>query len=113
VGRHEYKLIIDGTDWIADPNADGFVPDCCGGQNGVLFVCSTGCGELADFDWRDAVMYFAMVDRFADSDGVASEVSGVSGGDATVGPSGQYEGGDLPGATSRLGYLADLGVTAI
>ena len=115
IGRHEYKLIIDGTDWIADPNADDFVPDGLGGDglNGVLFVCSTGCGELDEFDWRDAVMYFAMVDRFADSGDGASPVSGVSDGDAASGPSGQYEGGDLAGATDRLGYLADLGVTAV
>ncbi|MCZ7685466.1 MAG: alpha-amylase family glycosyl hydrolase [Sandaracinaceae bacterium] len=113
VGRHEYKLIVDGTDWIADPNADELVPDCCGGQNSVLFVCTTGCGELDQFDWRDAVMYFAMVDRFADSDGSADPVSGVSDGDAARGPSGQYEGGDLRGATDRLDYLADLGVTAV
>lgn len=114
VGRHEYKLIVDGTDWIADPNADEFVPDCCGGQNSVLMVCTTGCGELDEFDWRDAVMYFAMVDRFADSDGRADPVSCVScDGDAASGPSGQYEGGDLRGATDRLDYLADLGVTAV
>ncbi|HJL19351.1 MAG TPA: alpha-amylase family glycosyl hydrolase [Sandaracinaceae bacterium LLY-WYZ-13_1] len=112
-GRHEYKLIVDGTDWIADPNAEELVDDGFGGQNGVLFVCSSGCGELDQFDWRDAVMYFAMVDRFADSDGAADPVSGATDGDATSGPSGQYEGGDLAGATERLGYLADLGVTAV
>ena len=112
-GRHLYKLIIDGTEWIADPNAAELVDDGFGGQNSVLFVCTTGCGELEEFDWRDAVMYFAMVDRFHDSDGRADLVSGVSDGDARTGPSGQYEGGDLPGATERLDYLADLGVTAV
>lgn len=112
-GRHEYKLIVNGTDWIADPNAEELVDDGFGGQNAVLFVCSTGCGELDQFDWRDTVMYFAMIDRFRDSDGSATPVSGATDGDARVGPSGQYEGGDLAGATSRLDYLADLGVTAV
>ncbi len=114
-GRHEYKFILNGsaTDWIADPNAAEFAPDCCGGQNSVLFVCTTGCGELEEFDWRDSVMYFAMIDRFADGDGRADPVPGVTDGDATRGPSGQFEGGDLRGATERLDYLADLGVTAI
>jgi glycosidase len=112
-GRHEYKFILNGTDWIADPNATEFVPDCCGGQNSVMFVCTTGCGDLEEFDWRDSIMYFAMVDRFADSDGRADPVPGVTDGDATRGPSGQFEGGDLRGATERLDYLADLGVTAI
>jgi glycosidase len=112
-GRHEYKFIIDGTEWIADPNAAEFAPDCCGGQNSILDVCPVGCGDLEAFDWRDAVMYFAMIDRFADSDGRALPVAGVTDGDATSGPSGQYEGGDLRGATERLDYLADLGVTAV
>lgn len=113
IGRHEYKFIVDGTDWIADPSSDELVPDCCGGSNSVLYVCTTGCGELDQFDWRDAVMYFAMIDRFADSDGRSDPVSGASDGDATSGPSGQYEGGDLRGATAQLPYLADLGVTAV
>ena len=40
-------------------------------------------------------------------------MSGVTDGDARIGPSGQYEGGDLRGVTDELDYLADLGVTAI
>lgn len=112
-GRHEYKLIIDGTDWIPDPNADEFVDDGFGGSNSVLNVCTTGCGELPAFEWRDAIMYFAMVDRFSDADGLSDPVAGASGGDARVGPSGQYAGGDLRGATARLDYLASLGVTAV
>ncbi len=115
-GRHEYKLIVtdaSGVRWIADPSADESVDDGFGGQNSVLYVCTTGCGTIDAFDWRDAIMYFAMIDRFSDSDGRADEVSGVSGGDARSGPSGQYAGGDLAGATARLDYLADLGVTAV
>ncbi|MCC6875566.1 MAG: hypothetical protein IT378_14765 [Sandaracinaceae bacterium] len=112
-GRHEYKLIVDGTSWIADPNAAELVPDGFGNFNGVLYVCSSGCGELDQFDWRDAVMYFVMVDRFRDSDSRSDPVSGASDGDARTGPSGQYEGGDLRGVQMELPYLADLGVTAI
>jgi glycosidase len=112
-GRHEYKFIVNGTDWIADPNSDEFVPDCCGGQNSVMYVCSTGCGDEEEFDWRDAIMYFAMVDRFSNGDGSASPIAGASDGDATGGPSAQYEGGDLDGARARVPYLADLGVTAV
>ncbi len=70
------------------------------------------CGDAAAFDWRDAVMYFALVDRFNDSDGENTPVEGVTG-MTEGGSSGQYEGGDLPGVTAKMGYLADLGVTAL
>ena len=113
IERHEYKLILNGDEWIADPANPSSVPDGFGGMNSVLDVCGAACGDTGVFDWRDAVMYFAMVDRFRDSDGRADAVPGVTGGDAATGPSGQYEGGDLPGVTERLPYLADLGVTAL
>lgn len=70
------------------------------------------CGDAASFDWRDAVMYFALVDRFFDSDGESMPVDGVTG-MTEGGSSGQYEGGDLAGVTAKMGYLADLGVTAL
>ena len=109
-GRHTYKIIVDGTRWIADPGNPLTEPDGFGGQNSVLEVCSSSCGDLGEFDWRDAVMYFAMVDRFRDSDGRRMEVSGAT--DGTI-ASGQYLGGDLAGVTEQLPYLADLGVTAL
>lgn len=72
-----------------------------------------GCGDLDAFDWRDVVLYFALVDRFRDGDGARDPVEGATDGDARVAASGQYEGGDLAGVTERLPYLADLGVTAL
>lgn len=111
-GSHQYKFIVDG-EWITDPaNADQ-VDDGFGGTNAQLHLCASACGDPTAFDWRDAVMYFVMVDRFSDSDGQADPVPGASGGDASTGPSGQYAGGDIRGVTDRLGYLSDLGVTAI
>jgi len=114
VGRHLYKFIVDGAaTWIPDPANPITEPDGVGGFNSVLDVCSATCGELGAFDWRDTVMYFAMTDRFRDSDGMAMPVSGATDGDARTGASGQYEGGDLNGVTERLDYLADLGVSAL
>lgn len=75
-------------------------------------VTDGACGDLTAFDWRDALMYFVMTDRFYDSDGVSDPVAGVSG-DNGHGASGQYEGGDLAGVQQKLGYLADLGVTTV
>jgi glycosidase len=113
IQQHQYKFIVDGTTWIPDPNNPNRVDDGFGSFNSVLDVCSAACGELDEFDWRDTFMYFVMVDRFRDSDGMASPVAGATDGDATRGPSGQYEGGDLRGITQEMDYLADLGVTAL
>ncbi len=114
-GQHQYKFIVNGDDWRYDPDQPT-VDDTVGGFNNILDVCVFGgggsCGEVDESDWRDVVMYFVMVDRFADSDGVADEVDGASDGPDN-GPSGQYEGGDLTGVTERMDYLDDLGVTAI
>lgn len=64
------------------------------------------------FDWRGAVMYFAMVDRFYDGDGLVDPVPGATEGPPD-GPNAQYAGGDLVGLIEKLPYLADLGVTAL
>lgn len=115
-GRYLYKFIVDGSTWVADPNNPLTEDDGFGGVNSV-YVCEGDptalCGDPDAFDWRDAVMYFVMTDRFYDSDGRADPVPGATDGDARFGPSGQYEGGDLAGVRAKLGYLADLGVTAL
>lgn len=114
-GRHEYKFIVNGTAWVADPGNPDHAPDGVGGFNSVITLCGSAisCGDPTAFDWRDAVMYFAMTDRFADSDGRSEPVVGASGGDAHTGPSAQYAGGDLRGLTDHVPYLASLGVTAL
>jgi alpha-amylase len=57
-------------------------------------------------DWRDDVLYFVILDRFADGD---------AGNNQRVDPTakGTFHGGDLVGLRSRLDDLADLGVTAL
>jgi hypothetical protein len=43
VGVHTYKLVLDETDWIADPANPNTQPDGFGGQNSVLTVtCEAG-----------------------------------------------------------------------
>ena len=61
--------------------------------------------ELAS-DWRDDILYFVLIDRFADGDKTNN---------ARVerrNPGG-YHGGDLKGLTSQLDELTDLGITAL
>jgi alpha-amylase len=57
-------------------------------------------------DWADAVLYFVIVDRFADGD--ASNNRNVD-----PGAVGAFHGGDFVGLTEQLDEIADLGVTAI
>ncbi len=57
-------------------------------------------------DWSDAVLYFVMVDRFADGD--TSNNDGVD----PKNPGG-WHGGDLKGLAANLDEIADLGATAI
>ena len=120
-GKTLYKLLVDGKNWIADPSALGNEADSFGGQNSV-FQCGADltvskplpqCGDPDAFDWRDSVMYFAMIDRFYDSDGKKSPVAGATGGNAQFGASAQFEGGDFKGVTQKMSYLTDLGVTAL
>jgi glycosidase len=56
--------------------------------------------------WADAVLYFVILDRFADGD--RSNNRSVD-----RGAKGAFHGGDLAGLTARLDELADLGVTAL
>lgn len=41
-GHHEYKFVIDGTRWIADPSNPRSAPDGFGGTNSVLDVACAG-----------------------------------------------------------------------
>ncbi len=120
-GKTLYKFLVDGKNWINDPLALINEADSFGGKNSV-FQCGTDiavtqplpqCGDANAFDWRDTVMYFAMVDRFYDSDGKKNPVPGATGGNAAFGASAQYEGGDFKGVTQKMSYLSDLGVTAL
>jgi glycosidase len=65
---------------------------------------------------QDEVIYFALVDRFANGD-TANDTGGISGGrlDHGFDPThkGFYHGGDLAGLTQRLDYIQGMGVTAI
>ena len=57
-------------------------------------------------DWRDAVLYFVVLDRFADGD-PANNV------DVDVAKKGHFHGGDAKGLTAHLDEIASLGVNAI
>jgi len=64
------------------------------------------CGAASAFDWQDTVLYFAMVDRFFDSDRESQPVPGAD-------LPGQYRGGDWRGVQAKLDYVQALGVNAL
>jgi glycosidase len=84
----------------------------------LLFGCGTSSGPPApparsasppgwrSAAWSDSILYFVLIDRFADGD--ASNNAGV---DRTA--RGTFHGGDLKGLTAHLDEISDLGVTAI
>lgn len=103
-GRHLYKFVIDGRDWIADPANPWISED--GQNNSCLTVDETGTvlmrqaglsaaapgplharEALASPDWlRDGVIYQLSVPAFA---------------------------GDFDGVRAKLGYLSELGVDVL
>lgn len=44
-GEHQYKLVVDGSEWITDPRNPDTAPDGFGGSNSVLRVSCTGTGS--------------------------------------------------------------------
>ena len=56
--------------------------------------------------WADAVLYFAIVDRFADGDPSNNK-------DVDISAKGTFHGGDIKGLIRNLDQIAELGVTAI
>ncbi len=72
--------------------------------------------KLGDFDWDEAVIYFAITDRFFDgntNNNLGDPNSTAD--DASYNPNdaGSYHGGDFAGLTQKIDYLYDLGVNTI
>jgi glycosidase len=72
--------------------------------------CARGPLQVASPDWRDQVIYFAMIDRFDDGDPRNND-QGTGEYDPADGAS--YSGGDLVGLTRRIEYMRGLGATAL
>ncbi|EYF07714.1 alpha-amylase family glycosyl hydrolase [Chondromyces apiculatus] len=110
----QYKLVIDGSNWIADPDNPEQVSDGFGGYNSLLLPVTCDpwtCQELpGTFNWRDAVLYFVFVDRFLDGN-PANNGSNPS----NVQDAARYQGGDWAGVRQKIadGYFTELGVNVL
>nr|HEX4312547.1 alpha-amylase family glycosyl hydrolase [Kofleriaceae bacterium] len=103
-----YKFDVDGT-WQADPENTRRSPDGFGGFNSVIRVDCDHCAHAAPMDWRDGIIYFVVLDRFANGD--TSNDAPVPGAEMP----GQYQGGDFAGLKAKLdaGYFNDLGINTL
>ena len=103
----EYKFLVDGERWELDSDNPSRRPTADGSENSVL---EADCGCESDrFDWRDAIMYFVVLDRFADGD--PSNNRSVPG----VPNAANYQGGDLRGLRAKIeeGYFDELGINVL
>ncbi len=116
-------VLYDGATW--DAQSQRFTLDVkspAAGKWGLTFRIRNGAGEAVPlhlpiwveaqaFDWRDAVLYFAMTDRFLDGDPSSSSA------DACLpnGNKANWLGGDWKGVRQRVedGYFDSLGVNAL
>lgn len=64
-----------------------------------------------DFDWDEAVIYFAVTDRFFDGNSSNNDAYGTGTYDPSMGS--MYHGGDFAGLEAKLDYLQDLGVNTV
>ncbi len=110
----QYKFVIDGSQWVADPSNPNTVSDGFGGVNSVVsdLTCGTWTCDTTPEpanDWRDDVMYFVFVDRFLD--GNPANNTTVSGVETPA----NWQGGDWAGVRTKIeeNYFNDLGVTTL
>jgi glycosidase len=115
----QYKFVVDGTNWLLDPNNPSTI-QAGAGTNSIRvastcpanFTCNSSPPAMLPpgvYDWRDAVIYSVFVDRFFDAD--TSNNCNVQG----VNPLANYSGGDWKGVTAKLkdGYFRDLNVNTL
>ncbi|MCB9754757.1 MAG: hypothetical protein H6713_32885 [Myxococcales bacterium] len=109
----QYKFVLNGSEWILDPDNPDSIDDGLGGMNSLLqpttcdpWTCAPG--NIGEFDWRDAVIYFVFVDRFNNGD---------AGNDGPIGVEApaDWQGGDWAGVTAKItdGYFTELGVNTL
>ena len=103
-----YKFNVDGN-WIADPDEHAAAARRLRRvQLGRARRLRSLPGRVA-MDWRDAMMYFIVIDRFSDGD--------LTNDQQVVGAEypGQYQGGDFKGIQNQIeaGYFTDLGINTI
>jgi alpha-amylase len=81
------------------------------GSDGLLLIEAVDSATKQPRDWRNATVYFALTDRFANGDPRNDRSYGRKPDGAEE--IGTFHGGDLKGLTGKLDYLAKLGIDAL
>ena len=123
-GPAQFKIkpeLMEGTIAVKEGTAAGTyaLPITVTDQYGNTYTGSASVEVKArdkgdDFDWDEAVIYFAVTDRFYDGNTANNDAYGA--GDYNTDPatgSLSYHGGDFAGLTDKLDYLSQLGVNTI
>jgi alpha-amylase len=95
--------------WLSCVAACCALAGCAGtpGHDADTGAGATGMAKVApQRDWSDAVLYFVILDRFADG-------SGANNTNVDRNNPGGFHGGDFAGLTAQLDEIASLGATAI
>ncbi|MHA6492869.1 alpha-amylase [Pseudomonas borbori] len=80
-------------------------------SGGLLLLEAASATANAAHNWRNATVYFALTDRFANGDPSNDRSYGrTPDGEQEIGT---FHGGDLKGLTGKLDYLAKLGISAL
>ena len=111
--------------YIADPTNPNSVPDGFNGTNSVILgmtctewtcqstqiQCAGAPLATGSFDWRDAVIYWAFIDRFVDGDPSNNNPATTQG----LNHAANWQGGDWAGLTKKIsdGYFKSLGINTL
>ena len=109
--------LMEGTIAVKQGVSEGVknIPVTVKDQYGNLYETTTHVTVKAkdsnEFDWDEAVIYFAVTDRFFDGDSNNNDAYGTG----TYAPDegSMYHGGDFAGLESKLDYLQELGVNTV
>ena len=105
---NRFKLIVLSLVLAGCSQQDAAVPEVTQAS-----ACSAGGTQLLHVpspDWRDQVIYMLFIDRFDDGD--PSNNDQGQGEYAPEKPT-HFSGGDLQGVIDRIGYMKELGATAV
>ncbi len=82
------------------------------GAEGLVLLEAAGATPTA-FTWKNATVYYAITDRYADGNVLNNDSYGRTAGTTAAGDVGGWHGGDWTGLKAKLPELKALGVTAL